>query len=111
MARRSVESASKKSKGPTKKARKTMDATKVADYATRLELSLGDEDDFMTVFGEMQRDQCVSQLEAVAIGSKFVAPMPASTSRAKALERILKRHKNLMSFKMKKRAVGGRSAA
>lgn len=83
----------------------------VSDYLSKLETALGDDERFSAIFGELQSDSSVTQADAVAIGSKFVAPMAASTSKTKAFERILKRHKNLMAFKLKQRAIGGRSAA
>lgn len=104
-----VASASKKT--TRKRARPPMDQTRVDDYVIRLEANLGDDDAFMTTYERLQTDPELSVAAAVRIASKFVAPMAASTSKQKALERILKRHQNLMSFKRKQKAVGGRSAA
>jgi hypothetical protein len=107
MAKKSVASASKRQK----KAPRPMNDQLVSEYLKRLEAALGQDEPFSAVFSELQKDVSVTQVEAVAIGSKFVSPMAASTSKAKAFERILKRHKNLMTFKLKQRAIGGRSAA
>lgn len=107
MAKKSVASASKR----TKKAPRPMNDQLVSYYLSKLEAALGNDDEFMAVFSTLQNDSDFTQVEAVAVGSKFVAPMAASTPKAKAFERILKRHKNLLTFKLKQRAVGGRSAA
>ena len=82
----------------------------VEAYVRRLETALGD-NLFEAILDEMRSDSAVRQVEAVAIGSRIVAPMAPSTTRAKAIERILARHSNMVTFKMKQRAVGGRSAA
>lgn len=103
---RKVVSASKK--GKPKKARKRMTEDQIADYVARLELALGDDEKFLPILEELN-DAAVAEL--VAIASKFVAPMPASSSKKSAIERIRKRHENLTSFKRKQKAVGGRSAA
>lgn len=83
----------------------------VANYLAKLEASLGDDDKFTRVFQAMKGDPEVRQVEAVGLASRFVSPMAASTTKAKALERILRRHQNITSFDRKQRAVGGRSAA
>lgn len=82
----------------------------VSSYLAQLEAALGTAD-FLRVYETMEADKAVRQPEAVAIGSRFVASMAASTTRSRAFERILNRHKNMVSFKLKQRAVGGRSAA
>lgn len=108
MANKSVASASGKKQ---KRTRAVMDRTVVQSYLAELVVSLGDDDAFMKVFNQLNDDKAVRQVEAVGIGCEFVAPMAASTTKAKVLERILKRHKNLVSFKRRQKAVGGRSAA
>ena len=102
----SVASASKRNK----KAR-PMDDSVVIGYVTRLETTLGDDPAFMAVFREMSSNKAVRQAEAVGILSRFVAPSSASTAKGEALDRILRRHKSLYAFKLKQRAMGGRSAA
>lgn len=99
------------SKTKQKRTRAAMDQTAVRKYLAELEASLGSDAEFMAIFARLEADKSIHQVEAVAIGSEFVAPMAASTPRGKVLERILKRHKNLNSFKQRQRAVGGRSAA
>jgi len=105
---KSVASASRTKR---KRARQVMDETLVAGYLAKLEATLGDDEAFMSVFAEMKNDKAVRQVEAVGLASRFVSPMPASTTKAAALERILRRHKNIVGFDLKQRAVGGRSAA
>lgn len=119
MAKKSVASPSKAkpksvasaSKAKPQKAHPIMNQTLVDSYVAQLVASLGNDEAFLDVFRTLQLDKAVRQIEAVAIGSEFVAPMATSTTRVSALERILKRHKSLVSFKQKQRAVGGRSAA
>lgn len=102
-----VASASKK--GKPKKARKPkMTDDQIAAYVSRLEQALGDDEKFLPIMDELNT---AAVAELVAIASKFVSPMAASSSKKSAVERILKRHQNLMSFKRKQKAVGGRSAA
>lgn len=101
-----VASASRKRK--PKKAQRPMNEDQIAEYVSRLEKALGDDDKFLPIIDELSN---VAVAELVAIASRFVAPMPASSTRQKAVDRILKRHQNLMSFKRKQKAVGGRSAA
>lgn len=103
---RKVASASKK--GKPKKARKRMTEDQIADYVSRLEKALGDDEKFMPIVDELSN---AAVAELVLIASKFVSPMAASSSKKSAMERILKRHQNLVSFKRKQKAVGGRSAA
>ncbi len=83
----------------------------VASYLAKLEAALGDDRVFLPVFEALKADDRVKQSEAVALASRFVAPTTASTARAKALERILKRHSALATFRLKQRAMAGRSAA
>lgn len=101
-----VASASKK--GKPKKAQKPMNENLIADFVARLEQALGDDERFLPIVDELSN---VAVTELVAIASKFVAPMAASSTKKSALERIRKRHENLTSFKRKQKAVGGRSAA
>jgi DNA repair ATPase RecN len=104
---RKVVSAS--TKGKPKKARKQkMTDDQIVAYVARLEQALGDDEKFLPILEELNN---AAVAELVAIASKFVAPMPASSSKKSAIERIRKRHENLTSFKRKQKAVGGRSAA
>lgn len=83
----------------------------VSTYLIKLEAALGDDRAFLPVYEALKADPKVQQAEAVALASKFVARTPDSTARSKALERVLKRHSALASFKLKQRAMAGRSAA
>jgi hypothetical protein len=83
----------------------------VAQYLAKLEAALGDDRKFLPVFEALKLDPQVQQGEAVELASKFVAKTADSTARAKALERVLKRHAAIASFQLKKRAMAGRSAA
>ena len=85
--------------------------TVVLTYLPKLEAALGDDRTFLPVFEALKADPEVHQAEAVALASKFVAKTAESTPRAKALERVLKRHAALASFRLKQRAMAGRSAA
>ena len=106
--KKSVASASK---SKPKRTAAVMDQTVVSLYISLLEANLGDDTAFMRVYQKLEADPAVRQVDAVAIGCKIVAPMAASTAKNRVLERILKRHKNMVSFKLKQKAVGGRSAA
>jgi hypothetical protein len=105
---KTVASASQRGK---KRTPKLMNEKLVNSYLGKLEASLGEERRFMDVYNELLEDQAIQQAEAVAIASRFVAPTAASTPRGKALERVLRRHSSLASFKLKQRATAGRSAA
>jgi hypothetical protein len=83
----------------------------VSAYLVQLERALGDTASFRPIYDQMVADRAIRQEEAVEIASRFVAATAPSTSRARALERILKRHQSLASFKLKQRAMAGRSAA
>jgi hypothetical protein len=83
----------------------------VGAYLAKLEAALGDDGSFLPVFDALKQDSQVGQAEAVALATKFVARTADSTPRAKALDRVWKRHAALVSFKLKQRAMAGRSAA
>jgi hypothetical protein len=83
----------------------------VQTYLGKLQAALGDNRAFLPLFEQLSTDASVRQAEAVELASLFVAKTSDGTSRAKALERVLKRHQSLASFKLKQRAMAGRSAA
>lgn len=85
--------------------------TVVSTYLAKLEATLGDDRAFLPVFEALKADPAVQQPEAVALATKFVAKTADGTARSKALDRVLKRHAALASFKLKQRAMAGRSAA
>ncbi|WP_072392186.1 hypothetical protein [Hyphomicrobium sp. CS1GBMeth3] len=102
-----VASASKTGK-PKKPRKPKMTEDQISDYVARLEQAVGDNDKFLPIIDELNS---AAVAELVAIASKFVSPMAASSTKKSAVERIMKRHQNLLSFKRKQKAVGGRSAA
>jgi len=80
-------------------------------YTAELAGALGNST-FDEIFNCLKGDSHVKQNEAVAIASNLLqAKVAASTARGAALGRILKLHNSLATFKLKQRAVGGRSAA
>ncbi len=80
-------------------------------YAADLKKALGGSA-FDAVFLRLKDDKEIQQAEAVAIASVLLeAKVSDSTARGTALGRILKLHNSLLTFKLKQRAVGGRSAA
>jgi hypothetical protein len=100
------------SKGKSKKGAKSMNESLVADYLKKLEAALGNDVAFRTLFGEIEADKRITKLEAVALATRFLGPTPASTTRPRALQRVLQRHQKLMDFKRSSESIGGgRSAA
>ncbi|MFN3626027.1 MAG: hypothetical protein ACK4TP_18480 [Hyphomicrobium sp.] len=88
-----------------------MNEALVKRYAAEIETALG-EPGFETMFARLNEDGSIGQDEAVALTSILLdAPVAPSTTRGAALKRILKLHNSLATFKLKQRAVGGRSAA
>ena len=105
-----VASASPKS-GRKKKMHGPFNRALVERYASDLKMLLG-EGAFEDTFRRLKDDKEVQQAEATAIASVLLdARVPDSTARGTALGRILKLHNSLLTFKLKQRAVGGRSAA
>jgi hypothetical protein len=83
--------------------------TLVSDYLKRLEKALPDAGGFPLLFAELSGDDRVQQAEAVALASRFLSPTSATTTRAKALAKILERHTILMRSRASRKA--GKSAA
>jgi len=83
----------------------------VETYAAELKATLGSAR-FEEIFARLKDDPDVRQDEAVGLASLLLeASVAPSTGRGAALGRILKLHNSLARFKLKQRAVGGRSAA
>jgi hypothetical protein len=82
----------------------------VALYFDRLAQTMGDES-FMPIFDQLGRDKGIQQPEAVALACRLAFEIAPSTPKAKALGRILERHKGLYLFKLQQKSIGGRSAA
>lgn len=107
--KKSVASASPKA--ARNKRRGPMNEKLVKAYAEELAAALGSAR-FEEIFARLKEDADVRQDEAVAIASLLLeASVAPSTARGTALARILKLHNSLATFKLKQRAVGGRSAA
>lgn len=105
----SVASASPKKR--QRKRRGPMNDNLVKRYVTEVAAALG-EKQFEALFAKLTDDIDVGQDEAIALTSIILdAPVAPSTTRGAALKRILKLHNSLATFKLKQRAVGGRSAA
>jgi hypothetical protein len=83
----------------------------VSDYLRRLDAALGKDDEFLQMYRQLQDDDRVTKTEAVEIANRFMGPVPASTSRTKALERILYRHRKLMNFNSGSASIGGKKSA
>ena len=80
-------------------------------YAAELNTALGSSS-FEVLFNRLKDDSDIGQDEAIGIASIMLeSPLTPSTARGTALNRILKLHNSLATFKLKQRAVGGRSAA
>lgn len=67
-------------------------------YHSELLEALG-KDHFMDVYGRLKNDASVGRPEMVSIAHQFNGPVPPSTSRTKALERIYSRHRKLAEFR------------
>ena len=107
--KKSVASASRAKK--PKRTAQPMNTSLVASYSATLNKVLGSSD-FDDVFDRLKSDPSIGQAEAIAIASEILeARVAPSTARGAALGRILKLHGSLVTFKLKQRAVGGRSAA
>ncbi len=105
-----VASASPKA-GRKKKMHGPLNQALVDRYASDLKTLLGNSA-FEDVFRRLKDDKNVQQPEAAAIAGLLLgAKVPDSTARGTSLSRILKLHNSLLTFKLKQRAVGGRSAA
>lgn len=88
-----------------------MDEGLVQNYVSELKENLG-QAKFENVFQRLRDDTTVRQDEAVAIAAALLeAKVAASTARGTALGRIMKLHNSVVTFKLKQKAVGGRSAA
>jgi hypothetical protein len=81
----------------------------VSDYLKRLEKALPDAGSFPSLFAELSADDRVQQPEAVVLASRFLSPTAATTTRAKALAKIMERHTILMRSRGSRKA--GKSAA
>ena len=84
----------------------------VDDYLNRLEAALGNDAAFRVLFRDLEADKRVTKTEAVELATRFLGPTPPSTSRPKALQRVLQRHQKIVDFKRASESIrSGRSAA
>ncbi|MEO1651203.1 MAG: hypothetical protein AAFR60_09545 [Pseudomonadota bacterium] len=92
-------------------ARRKMDQTIVSDYLAKLLATLDEPRGFQATYEQMVSDPKVQQPEAVGIASQFTSPMAISTTKKRAFERILGRHRNLMAHVGKEKITAKRTAA
>ena len=82
----------------------------VENYLQRLEAALGNDGMFQAVYRELIADKNVTKTEAIEIASRFLSPLPASTTRPKALQKILYRHEKLLDSRSASSSIGGKAA-
>jgi hypothetical protein len=105
---RSVASASRRKPPP---GATTVDSKQLIDsYLRRLEGALGNDALFRTVFRELSDDKNISKVEAIEIASRFFEPVAPSSTRPKALQKILYRHEKLLESRAASSSIGGRAA-
>ncbi len=85
-----------------------MDHELVEAYLAKLEKALGDEKQFPLVYEALTADKSVAQPEAVELASRFLAPIAKSTSRPKALRRVLYRHEKLLESRAASASIAAR---
>jgi hypothetical protein len=82
----------------------------VASYLERLEAALGNDGVFRSLLKELDADKRITRSEAIELASLFFSATPQSTSRPKAIQRILHRHEKLMESRAASASIGGRAA-
>ena len=80
----------------------------VDTYLVRLEKVLGDEQKFPLLYEALTADRRIAQPEAVELASRFLAPVAKSTSRPKALRRVLYRHEKLIKSRAASASIAAR---
>jgi hypothetical protein len=81
----------------------------VDSYLKRLEAALGNDELFRALHRELGADtNRVTKTEMIEIASRFFEPMAPSTSRPKALQKILYRHEKLMESRAASSTIGGK---
>jgi hypothetical protein len=83
----------------------------VEEYLKRLEVAFGNDEVFRALHKELNDDKRVTRVMAIEIASRFYAPMPPSSSRPKALRKILERHEKLMYSRAASSTIGGKAYA
>jgi hypothetical protein len=70
----------------------------VDQYASQLAAALGNDGTFMAIYARLKNDKGMKKPEMAALADKFNGPVAPSTTRTKALERILSRHRKLREY-------------
>jgi hypothetical protein len=83
-----------------------VDQVLIDGYLKRLQGALGDDESFMDLYRELSDDKRVTKEAAVLIADRFMGPVAPSTSRPKALQRILSRHRKLVGFEAGSVSIG-----
>jgi hypothetical protein len=78
-------------------------------FARELEIALGDEAGFVSLFNQISNNDDVGKPEAAEIAKRFTGKTGAS--KPAALKKIWARHHNLMTFRAKSESRAGRSGA
>ena len=84
--------------------------TIVSDYAERLSKEYG-LDGFEDLLATVLQDRRVKKTELIQIARKLGHDVSPRASKATIANKILRRHKDLATFKLKQKAMAGRSAA
>lgn len=82
----------------------------IEGYLQKLEAALGNEGMFRIVYRELSADKRAHRDAVVEIATRFYEPTPASTTRPKALQKILLRHEKLMESRGASSTIGGKAA-
>jgi hypothetical protein len=85
-----------------------MDFKLVESYLKRLQAALGNEEMFRSLYSEPKADKRVEKAEAIQIASRSVTPMAPSTTRTKALQKVLWRHERLLEGRAASASIGGK---
>ena len=99
------------SRGRSKSGAPTVDTKELIEsYLQKLEAALGNEGMFRIAYRELSADKRADREAVIEIATRFYEPTPASTSRPKALQKILHRHEKLMESRGASSAIGGKAA-
>jgi hypothetical protein len=70
----------------------------VDQYSSQLVAALGNDGMFMNIYARLKTDRDMKKPETVALANQFNGPVAPSTTKIKALETILSRHRKLTEF-------------
>ena len=106
---RSVASASNKilESGPTNMSQ----AERIESYLKKLTTALGNDGSFRVMHQRLDADKQMSKADVVEVASRFVSPLPQSTSRPKALRAIMDRHERLLEGRAGSANIGSPKAS